>query len=187
MILTPAPVTNVLTMLLQPTRSAAKAQASADLLHRLQKSGTVSAKFNGSVSTKGRPLPTAEEAKRIAKIFSAKPSWRRQQQSQSAACCLLPCAFLYKLCVEYLLVVLRSWRSCVGLSELLWIDAECTLWVWLHNTHLFPGVSCRTNVWEQIVHWILELWPLCSLKAHFVVNCWNLEFQKTSAWNGDSG
>ena len=73
-ILKSRPVTDIVTLLLQPTRSAAKAQASADLLHRLQKAGTVSAKFNGTVSARGRQLPTAEEAKRIAKIFSTKPS-----------------------------------------------------------------------------------------------------------------
>jgi hypothetical protein len=57
----------------QSARQAAKAEASADLLQRLKKAGQATAKFNGTVTTKGRPLPTAEEAKRIAKIFSTKP------------------------------------------------------------------------------------------------------------------
>ncbi|KAK7097644.1 C2 domain-containing protein 3-like [Littorina saxatilis] len=58
----------------EQTRSAAKAKASAELSHKLNKTGTTSNKFNGTVSAKGRQLPTAEEAKRIAKIFSTKPS-----------------------------------------------------------------------------------------------------------------
>ncbi|XP_076468573.1 C2 domain-containing protein 3-like isoform X2 [Babylonia areolata] len=58
----------------QTIRADGKAQASADLLQRLKKAGTASNKFKATVSARGRKLPTAEEAKRIAKIFSAKPS-----------------------------------------------------------------------------------------------------------------
>ncbi|KAK7503764.1 hypothetical protein BaRGS_00004887, partial [Batillaria attramentaria] len=55
----------------QVSRSAGKAKASSDLIQRLKASKSA-AKFNGTISTKGRQLPTAEEAKRIAKIFSSK-------------------------------------------------------------------------------------------------------------------
>ncbi|KAL8593870.1 hypothetical protein ACOMHN_018082 [Nucella lapillus] len=58
----------------QKTTNNGKAQASADLLQRLKKAGTTSNKFKATMSARGRQLPTAEEAKRIAKIFSTKPS-----------------------------------------------------------------------------------------------------------------
>jgi hypothetical protein len=53
-------------------RREEKSQAAAEMKHKLTQN-TAQARFsNGPV--RGRQLPTAEEAKRIAKIFSSKAS-----------------------------------------------------------------------------------------------------------------
>lgn len=51
-----------------PDRRAAKAEASSDMKMRL----TGAAQKSNPICTQGRKPPTAEEAKRIAKIFSEK-------------------------------------------------------------------------------------------------------------------
>lgn len=57
----------------QALRSAAKIQASSHMAQQLA-AGKRTNKFHSTISAKGRQMPTAEEAKRIAKIFSAKGS-----------------------------------------------------------------------------------------------------------------
>lgn len=57
---------------MDPQRREEKSQAAAEMKNKLSQNGAQSRFANGP--TKSRQLPTAEEAKRIAKIFSSKHS-----------------------------------------------------------------------------------------------------------------
>lgn len=58
--------------IMDPQRREEKSQAAAEMKNKLSQSVAQSRFANGP--TKSRQLPTAEEAKRIAKIFSSKHS-----------------------------------------------------------------------------------------------------------------